>query len=458
MPRALLTVPSCGRGKVTRVVIVMTSIVICLLAIVKGNFDDTQVAYAKVTEHVSYGTVGGGDSRCRAYPSKARPPPHTELEEGEVANLDGEGPPTRTSSLLPVSLQGLPQHATDEIGENIEVVVIGSRAGSPEALVGASNGQARDGAQRQDGRRLRGVLSGTKQGDSTAEEDRGSDVSWPRPGQLCVNPARAVRGERRGDEQGDGRAGHAEHGRQRAPHDARRGEEAAAAGEEERRAQGPHREGEHGRGPGREAQGVGQGAEAGYIGIEGDGRIAGGQLTGIGGHVTTKGVTVVYTPLHTLSAEPGTIKNWLTVWGTPPCQGRRPREEADGNRGIIFIIYLLPTAIALPITQATRGASQPARRQSHENSCYGDFVKEVATIDAEMNMMDVTIATIMMKMTIAGPIRMSPGRPRSPKEKRCRWPIGRVEFRSVAEMHYTVTKAKGEKGDNLKLGSNGTAT
>ncbi len=124
----------------------------------------------------------------------------------------------------------------------------------------------------------------------------------------------------------------------------------------------------------------------------------------------------------------------------------------------IFIFYLPLAAGALPSSRDTRGASQSACRQSRENNCYGDLVKEGAMIDVEMNMMDVISATTMMKMTILGLMRTSPGWPMSPKEKRYRRPIGRVEFRSVAVMDYTAAKTIGEKGDNLKLRSNGTAT
>jgi hypothetical protein len=71
----------------TRSVIVMTSIVIGLLDIVKEDFVDTPNAYARITEHVNFRTVGGATPGAEPTPQKRGPLPIPSWRRGRLPSL-----------------------------------------------------------------------------------------------------------------------------------------------------------------------------------------------------------------------------------------------------------------------------------------------------------------------------------------------------------------------------------
>ncbi len=81
---ALLSTPSCGRSMLTRFVIVMKSIVIGLLDIVKEDFVDTPIAYAKITGYVNYMMVGGATLGAEPTPRKRGPLPILSWRRGRL--------------------------------------------------------------------------------------------------------------------------------------------------------------------------------------------------------------------------------------------------------------------------------------------------------------------------------------------------------------------------------------
>ncbi len=89
----------------------------------------------------------GSDSRCRGYPSKARPPPTADVWEGEVAVQAGQGPngpcPTIDLAITQVSFQALAHHAAERVETHQSCVdpICARRGAEP------SHGQARDGPE-----------------------------------------------------------------------------------------------------------------------------------------------------------------------------------------------------------------------------------------------------------------------------------------------------------------------